>query len=598
MTTKILTIGSSRKEIFSYLYLLIILGLTTLVYSISLHYPVLSFDDVDYFFNYPDILHLSWKSIRNYFSSYYLLMFQPLPVLSFALNYATTGLNTLPMHIVNLGFHLLNILLVYQFFRKITGNSDISLAISLIFAIHPMNVEAVTWISARSTGMYTLFFLLSLICYLRFLESDYKKRYLAMTLGCFLLSLLCKVQAISLPFVMILLDYFSCRKRTFYGQIIVEKIPFFLLSTLFGLIAISNTETATNLFNGKLVNYSVPDIFFLSCYSIIIYIFKFIIPVGLCAIYTFPLKIDNHFSWVIYFSPLILMFIAWITWKIRKNNYFIFGISLFLITIFINLPVFSVREVIIADRYSYFSFLGLTFIICLLFKKRGVITHYFPGNFKFVPYLLLAVYVTFLFITTTGRIKIWENDYSLMSDIIVKNPQIHYISKFYRKRADLLYKQKKFEKAVLDYSHAIALNGNDEQSYIYRAYSYLNLKKFENAKSDLDSALTRNPHQAIWYANRAFAEYNLNDFDATIRDCNICIAIDPTVPDAYHMRALVYFAENNFFACKMNLDLAIKYKPDYTEALINRGKLYMHLGETEKACFDFKQAAVLRDHNR
>jgi len=584
---------TARMEIYPYLILLVILILTTLVYSASLHYSILSFDDVDYFFNYPDILHLSWNSIRRYFSGYYLLMYQPLPVLSFAVNYATTGLNILPMHLVNLGFHLLNIILVYQLFHKLTRNSNISLVISLVFAIHPMNVEAVTWISARSTGMYSFFYLLSLICYLRYLESDDKKRYLVMTLGCFLLSLLSKVQAITLPVVLILLDYFSHRKLSSHVRIIVEKIPFFLLSILFGYIAISNPETAANMLHGKLVNYSVLDIFFLFCYSIIFYVFKFLIPAGLCAIYTFPRKTGDHLPWIIYLSPLVLLFITWITWKLRKNRFFFFGIGFFLVTIFINLPVFSVRQVIIAERYAYFPFLGLILIISLLFEEEGRITPSRSRDFKLVLYLLFAIYISSFFVITVERIKVWKDDYSLMSDIVEKNPPTHYISKFYRKRADFFYKQKKFEEAARDYSHAVALNGNDDLSYIYRAYSYLKLEKFRNAKCDLDSAIKLNPHQAIWYANRAFAEYNLNDPVAAVRDCNLCLALDPTVPDAYHIRALVCFAENDFFACKRDLDLAILYRPDYAEALMNRGRLYMHLGETEKAYDDIRHAARL-----
>jgi hypothetical protein len=240
-----------------------------------------------------------------------------------------------------------------------------------------MNVEAVTWISARSTGMYSFFYLVSLIYYLKYLGSHNKKRYLVMTLVCFLLSLLCKVQAISLPVVLILLDYFYHRQHTSLGKIIVEKIPFFLLGILFAIIAISNKETAAKLFSENLINYSFPDIFFLSCYSIIIYIVKFIIPIGLCAIYAFPQKTGNHFFWIIYFSPLILMFFAWLIWKLRKKGYFIFGTVFFITTIFLNLPFFSEREVIIADRYSYFPFLGLTCIICFLFGEKRIIEHYF-----------------------------------------------------------------------------------------------------------------------------------------------------------------------------------------------------------------------------
>jgi len=585
--------GIPEAKIFPSVILMFILFLTTVLYSASLHYSILSFDDVDYFFNYPDILHLSPNAIRGYFSGYYLLMYQPLPVLSFAINYATTGLNTLPMHLVNLGFHLLNIILVYQLFRKLLRNNNLSLMISLVFAIHPVNIEAVTWISARSTGMYAFFYLSALICYLQYLETGNKKRYLIFTLVFFLLSLFSKVQAVTLPVVLILLDYFYHRKHVFQGKIILEKIPFFLLSILFGYIAISNPETTANMLNGKLTTYSVPDVVFLFCYSIILYLFKFLVPVSLCAIYSYPLKTADHFPWILYFSPLILVIIAWLSWRLRKNRYFIFGAALFLVTIFVNLPIFSVRQVLIAERYAYFPFLGLIFILCLLFKEDISTLPKLQGNLKLVLSLLFIFYTGFIFTLSVERIKVWKDDYSLMSDILEKNPPSHYISKYYRKRADFFYRHKKFEEAIGDYAHAVTLNRSDDQSYVYRAYAYLKLGKFGEAKTDLDSAISINPHPAIWYANRALAEYNLHDARAALRDCNFCLSLDPTVPDAYHIRALVDFGENDFLACSRDLDLAIKYKPDFAEALLNRGMLYMRLGDTRKAFRDIAQAARL-----
>ncbi|MBL0074037.1 MAG: hypothetical protein IPP34_20450 [Bacteroidetes bacterium] len=133
--------------------------LVFVLYGNSLRNDILTFDDNEYFQNYPEVLTLSWESVKTYFTSYYVIMYQPLPVLTFAINYHFSGLDTFPMHLLNLLFHLGNVVLVFAFVQKLTSNKIMALLIALAFGIHPMNVEAVSWISARSSGMYTFFFL-------------------------------------------------------------------------------------------------------------------------------------------------------------------------------------------------------------------------------------------------------------------------------------------------------------------------------------------------------------------------------------------------------------------------------------------------------
>ncbi|MBL0341740.1 MAG: glycosyltransferase family 39 protein [Bacteroidetes bacterium] len=99
-------------------------------------------------------------------------MYQPLPVTTFALNFHFSGLDPFPLHLINLMFHLLNIVLVYKWVQLLTANHSISLVVALLFAIHPMNVEAVTWISARSSSMYTAFYLSALIFYTTYLKTN------------------------------------------------------------------------------------------------------------------------------------------------------------------------------------------------------------------------------------------------------------------------------------------------------------------------------------------------------------------------------------------------------------------------------------------
>lgn len=148
--------------------------ITFFIYANALYNGLLHFDDNEYF-TYPEITQLSWPNLKLYFSHYYLIMYQPIPVLSFSINYYFSQVKTVPLHVFNLIFHLMNVLLVYLFIAKLSQKRIIALIVAMLFAIHPMNVEAVTWISARSSSMYTFFYILALIFYLNYIKLAQKK---------------------------------------------------------------------------------------------------------------------------------------------------------------------------------------------------------------------------------------------------------------------------------------------------------------------------------------------------------------------------------------------------------------------------------------
>src|ERR1700744_123545 len=131
----------------TYTFLLLgIVVITAILYTNCLHNDILNFDDVEYFNNYPEIRDLTWANVLKYFSGYYVIMYQPLPVLTFAINYHLSGTDTMPLHLLNVCFHLANIILVYQFIKQLCNKDNIALIAAILFAFHPMNVEAVTWI--------------------------------------------------------------------------------------------------------------------------------------------------------------------------------------------------------------------------------------------------------------------------------------------------------------------------------------------------------------------------------------------------------------------------------------------------------------------
>ncbi len=145
-----------------------ILLFTIIIFSNSIDSEILyGWDDGEYITN-EDIQNFDVKKI---FSSYYLGMYQPLAVLSLSINYNLSEANPVPYHTTNLLLHLINIALVFLLFSRFSGRVEIPIIVTFLFAIHPMHVEAVSWIATRSSGLYSVFYLASLIFYLNYLQN-------------------------------------------------------------------------------------------------------------------------------------------------------------------------------------------------------------------------------------------------------------------------------------------------------------------------------------------------------------------------------------------------------------------------------------------
>ena len=224
--------GITRPGIY---YLAAILLVTTFIYLPSLDNKVLYGWDDGVYLEDQHVKNLDGKSVGHFFSDFYLGMYQPLAVLSLSIDYEIYQEKATGYHFTNLLFHLLNIFLSFFFIYFLTKKRNIALIVALLFAVHPMHVEAVSWIAARSTLLFSLFYLSALVFYLRYLDQG-KWNKLAITFLFFVLACFTKSMAVTLPLVLLLLDYF--RERKFKPVTLIEKIPFVAVSIVFGIVTI------------------------------------------------------------------------------------------------------------------------------------------------------------------------------------------------------------------------------------------------------------------------------------------------------------------------------------------------------------------------
>jgi Tfp pilus assembly protein PilF len=317
------------------------------------------FDDGGYVSGNPHVLGgITLEGVRWAFSSMQMGNWHPLTWLSHMLDVQFFGAGPLAPHIVNLVLHIVNTLLLLVLLAKMTGDSWRSAIVAALFAVHPLHVESVAWVSERKDVLCALFFLLTIAAYLRFLESRSPGRYLLL-LAAFGAALMSKPMAVTLPFVLLLLDRwplarFSAGAGAF--RIVLEKVPLFALSILSGGVTYLAQE------GGHAVS-AIPDLPMAdrvanAAVSYVRYLRKTVWPIDLSAFY--PLPSNGHPAWLTWAAAISLVALSAVVLReVNRRPWLFTGWFWFLGTLVPVIGLVQVGAQSMADRYSYIPHMGL-----------------------------------------------------------------------------------------------------------------------------------------------------------------------------------------------------------------------------------------------
>jgi protein O-mannosyl-transferase len=453
--------------------------------------------------------------VGSFFSTYYLGMYQPLAVLSLSLNYQTGNDNPVPYHATNLLIHLINIILVFFLLHRLTKKPEMAMIVAFLFAIHPMHVEAVSWIATRSNGLYSAFYLSALLSYWIYLEKK-KTGLLVLTFLLFVLSCFSKSMAVTLPVLLLLFDYFQ--NRRYDSRAILEKVPFFITSIIFGLVSIQAASQFGHIRN-LVVEYNLADRVVMIIYAVVFYILRAFMPMNLSAVYAYPDKTNGWLPMEYYLAliPLILLII----WVVRTHKYrreMVFGFGFFLITISVVLPLVWSRMLMLADRYTYIPYLGLFYLFAFGFLKLKDNTSLPVRRYKPAVYGLIAVYVVFLSVTSWQRTQVWKDAPTMITDVIEKNRSDVDVSIGYFFRGNIRDLSQDMQGALNDFSRAIELNPSYTMAYNNRGIIRGSLQDFEGALEDFNKAVELEPGYADAIYNRGNAHYYLEMINEACSD--------------------------------------------------------------------------------
>jgi tetratricopeptide (TPR) repeat protein len=571
------------------LTLLAVLLLTTAVFSNSIKNGFIkTWDDNAYILDNPHIKDLSLQSIWSIFSTFYAANYHPLTTLSWALEYHLFGLNASVYHITNLAFHLLNTILVFRLIFLITRKLEVSAIVALFFAIHPLHVETVSFISQRKDVLYTCFYLASLIIYVRYIREDRRSAFLIMSFLFFLCSILCKSMAVTLPVVLLLIDYYWKRPFTWKGA--QPKIPFFALSLVFGIIAILSQKAYGAIID--LPSFSLLQRVFLVSYAFVFYVFRVLAPLNLSAMYYYPtINAKGMLPLEYYAAPVFIILMVWGVLKtVSFRKELIFGLGFYLITISLVLQIIPVGSAIVAERYTYVPYIGLFFIIGQ-FYSRITANGQYSRTVKLPVLFVLIAYTLFFSVTTWNRNKVWANSFTLWSDVIEKNPRV---TVAYYNRGVAKFNAKDYQGAVDDYSKAVQLKPDYAEAYNNRGESKVRLQDCEGALKDFDAAIAMKADYAHAYFNRANLKNRLKNYGAAIDDFNKTLSMEPHHVDTHFNRAYARSRLQDHEGALHDLSKVIELRPGNAVAYNNRGIAKAMLGDYRGAIDDFNKAIKLR----
>ena len=405
-------------------------AVTIALYSPVLGHSFVVFDDHDYVTANSHVQGgLAWTTIRWAFTSTEAANWHPLTWLSHALDYQLFALNPAGHHFDSVLIHGLNAVLLFLLLRWVTRRVGPSLLVAALFALHPINVESVAWVAERKNVLSTLFFFLAIGAYAWYSQRPDWRRYLLVA-ALFAAGLMAKPMVITLPFVLLLLDYWPLERmdsgstsssgvpRVAFRRLLLEKIPLLFLSAASAWITLKAQQAAVRTFDEFSLAARIENA--VAAYGL--YLWKMLWPAQLAAFYPHP---GNALPiWQITLSALILVGATALVVVFRRKRYLLVGWFWFLGTLIPVIGLVQVGDAAIADRYGYLPLIGIFVMIAWgladLAEAREVRTVWLA-----VPALCA---LTALGFATFRQLSYWDSEYTLWSHTVAvqeRNPFAH-----------------------------------------------------------------------------------------------------------------------------------------------------------------------------
>ena len=564
----------------------VFLALATIaVYWPTVNHEFVKYDDDKYVTENTNITGgISRQSVVWAFTESHCHMWHPLTTLSHMLDCQLFGLNSFWHHLVNILFHTANVLLLFGVLKTATGAVWPSAFVAAAFALHPVNVESVAWVAERKNVLSGFFWLLTMAAYIRYAKKPAVMNYLLVLLV-FALTVMTKPVVVTLPFVLLLLDYWPLRRAGW--RLITEKIPLLLLSAGLSIITFiaQRGGAVVSDFDDVPLGFRAAN----ALVSYLTYIVKLFWPVRLAVFYPHPF--DSVPLWQAAVAALLLLSVSvLVIWFGRTRRYLTVGWLWYTGTLVPVIGLIQAGAQARADRYCYIPYIGLFIMIAWTLTEISAKWRYrkiILGAPAIAALLALAV-------CSRLQLRHWRNNAALFEHTLNVTSNNHVMHNNY---ANILSDMGRLDEAAEHFCAALKLRPNSAEINNNLANALRKLGKTDDAIAHYKKAISLEPGFAVAHYNLAsilaelgFELAKLGKFDQAVEYYKEAIEIKPDFTIAHGRLGLALAAMGRTEEAIEEFQIVLENRPDDAEMHFNLGFLLEKQGKITKAIAQYRLA--------
>jgi tetratricopeptide (TPR) repeat protein len=586
---------------------LLLFGLVFWTFLPSLHGDFIEIDDGSFVLRNTHI-NLTWTNFAWAFCNSMAANWHPLTLWSFLLDHQLYGLKPWGYHLTNVLLHACNTVLVFLVLRRMTGlRSDKSigaaapqagatwrsLMVAALFGLHPLRVESVAWISERKDVLSVTFWMLTLWAYVRYVEkskvqSPKSKVFYGLTVLFFALDLMSKPMVVTLPCVLLLLDYWPlarCARQNLRG-LLVEKSPFFLLSAIMSAVTyvIQRNEGAmSTVFTGLSLSFGAHLENALVSYGR--YLGKLFWPVDLCVLYPHPGYWPTQK--ILFAGLLVLGLSVFVAVMRRRQPYLLTGWLWYLGTLVPVIGLVQAGSQSMADRYSYIPSIGILMVLVWgahqmtkSWHHQGVILGTTGGV------LVLACIVL-----TRHQIGYWKDDVSVWQRAVAVTENNYGAHNMLGRT---WFSQGRMDEAIREFQEAVRLNPGFAEAYNSLGNSFIAKGRVDEAMAYYQKALEIQPSYMVALNNLDSLLLQTGQADQVMIHCQKALKFEPDNETAHINLGSALFQKGSVDEAIIHYQKALQIKPDFAEAHINLGTALFQKGRVDEAIVHYQKALQIK----
>ncbi len=577
---------------------------TLVAYESMRHNSFVSYDDPRYITENPDIkAPITWQSLGRAFTQPHYYMWHPLTTFTNMLNYELFGLNPVGHHLVSLLLHIISVMLLFKILSDMTGTTWTSAFVAAVFALHPVQVESVAWAAELKTILSGLFWLLTMAAYIRYTRQPRTGRYVLLLLV-FGLCILTKPTVVTLPLVLLLLDYWPLgrvirgrqtekapkgkgRQEVSMRRLITEKIPLFVLSAILSVITFSVQQRggAVMPLEKMPLDFRIANMFI----SYMRYIGKTIWPSRLAAFYpplpaNFPKTAEAACALLFILITVLCLYIG------RRRKYIATGWLWYVGILVPTIGLVQAGAQAMANRYMYIPMLGLLIIITWTVKD-------FVANrprWKMVSAVLAAVVLSSAIILTRMQVRHWQNSMTLFEYTLKVSENNALAENSY---GCALLEAGRVDEAVLHLSKAVRISPIFSEARNNLGQVLLKQGRTDEAIVCFNELIKRKQDSAQVYYHLAVALSMQNKLDDAIKCLAKVLMLNPEYPGAHRKIGAALLATGKIDEAIPHLNEALQINPDQAEVCANLGTAYTQLSKYRLAIQNWTRAVELEPNS-